>query len=127
MDYFHMMLKGNLGRDPELRYTPNGNKVCKFSVAVNRVYKNREGTEMQETMWFVVSTWDNLAELCNKYLSQGSKVLVEGRLNPDSETGGPKVYKRNDGSHGASYEVTSRRVIFLDGPGKEAQEEDIPF
>ena len=127
MDYDKMMFTGNLGRDPELRYTPNGKKVCKFSVATNRVYTNSQGTEIQETTWRVVSTWGNQAEVCNKYLSRSSRVFIEGRLNPDPETGGPKVYERNDGTPGASFEVTARRVIFLDGPGKEAQEDDIPF
>lgn len=127
MDYDKMIFTGNLGRDPEMRYTPNGKKVCKFPVATNRIYTNSAGKEIQETTWRTVETWENLAEVCNKYLSKGSRVFVDGRLNPDLETGGPRVWKRDDGTPGASYDVTARRVIFLDGPGKEAQEDDIPF
>jgi single-strand DNA-binding protein len=94
---------------------------------------------VKETVWFRVSTWDKIAEVCNQYLKKGSKVLVEGRFNPDPETGGPKLWTRQDGTAAASYEITAGTVRFLstraeDESGYTAGEsqaisepEDIPF
>lgn len=76
-----IMLIGNLGRDPELSYTPSGTAVCKFSIAVNRVTKSSTGERQDETDWFNIVAWQKLAETCNTYLRKGSKVFVEGRLS----------------------------------------------
>ncbi len=108
---------GNLGGDPEMRYTQSGAPVTNFSVAANRQWTGEDGVVHKETIWFRVSAWRRLAETCNEYLKKGRQVLVKGRLNADSETGGPRVYQRNDGTSGASYEVTARMVRFLGGPG----------
>ncbi len=76
-----IFLIGNLGRDPEMSYTPSGKAVTKFTLAVNRVQRNRESGEAQkETDWFSIVAWDRLAETCNTYLHKGSKVFIEGRI-----------------------------------------------
>ena len=75
-----IMLIGNLGRDPELNYTPSGVAVTKFSLAVNRVSKSPTGEKQTETEWFNIIAWRQLAETCNNYLHKGSKVFIEGRL-----------------------------------------------
>lgn len=139
MSYQKIIIVGNLGRDPEMSYLPSGQAVTNFSVATNRQYTASSGERVKETTWFRVSAWGRQAETCNQYLRTGSKVLVEGRLNPDKETGGPRVWTAQDGSARASFEITSERVVFMssrddqggfqDGePRQEVMEEDdIPF
>ena len=118
--YQKIIIIGNLGRDPEMRYTADGKPVTSFSVATSRKYR-----DISETTWFRVSVWGNQAESCNQYLQKGSKVLVEGRLSPDLSTGGPKVYQKKDGSFGAGYEINADTVRFLSTrAGAEAGEED---
>ena len=75
-----IMLIGNLGRDPEMNYTPSGTAVTKFSLAVNRVTKSPSGERQDETDWFNIVAWRQLAETCNTYLKKGQKVYIEGRL-----------------------------------------------
>jgi single-strand DNA-binding protein len=139
--YHTLVLVGNVGRDPEMRYTPSGQAVTSFSVATNRQYTSNNGATVKETIWFRVTTWGKQAEICNQYVKKGSKVLVEGRLTPDGETGGPRVWKAQDGTPRASFEVTANTVRFLstrgDGEGGGgdmgggnfvgAPDEDIPF
>ena len=115
-----VMIIGNLGRDPEMRYTPSGQPVTSFSVATNRQYTANSGETVKETIWFRVTTWGKTAEVCNQYVKKGSKVLVEGRLTPDVATGGPKVFTRQDGTTGASYEVSAQTVRFLSPKGEAA-------
>lgn len=115
MSYHTIILVGNLGRDPEMRYTPSGQAVTSFSVATNRVYTASDGQQVKETIWFRVTTWGKNAESCNTYLKKGSSVLVEGRLSPDLATGSPKIFTRSDGSPGTSFEVTASVVRFLTG------------
>ena len=76
-----IMLIGNLGKDPEMNYTPSGNAVTKFSLAVNRYKKSSTGERQEETEWFNIVAWDKLAETCNTYLHKGSKVFIEGRVS----------------------------------------------
>jgi len=116
-----LILIGNLGKEPEMRFTPSGQPVTTLSVATNRRYSGVNGQAVKETTWFRVTIWGKQAETCNQFLHKGSKVLVEGRLSPDPETGGPRVWETN-GRHGASYEVTSSVVRFLSG--REDGEED---
>jgi single-strand DNA-binding protein len=108
-----IILAGNLGRDPEMRYTPSGQAVTSFSVATNRQYTNNNGETVKETIWFRISAWGKQAETCNQYLKKGSKVLVEGRLTADAATGGPRIWTGQDGSPRASFEVSSQTVRFL--------------
>ena len=96
-----------------MRYLPNGQAVTNINVATNRVYTDSNGQKVTETIWFRVSIWGARGETVNQYLKKGSKVLVEGRLNADPETGGPRTFTRNDGSTGASFEMTGNNVVFL--------------
>ena len=116
---FHtIIIVGNLGKDPEMRYTPSGQAVTSFSVATSRKYTSSNGEQVNETIWFRVSAWGKQAEVCNQYLKKGSKVLVEGRLTPDKNTGGPRIWQKQDGSSGASFEVTAGTVRFLSSRGE---------
>lgn len=111
--YHTIIIVGNVGKDPEMRYTPSGQAVTSFSVATNRQYSASNGEQVKETIWFRVSTWGKQAEICNQYVKKGSKVLIEGRLTPDKNTGGPRIWTKQDGSAGASFEVTASTVRFL--------------
>jgi len=113
---FHKLtIVGNLGKDPEMKYTTDGKAVTTFSVAAS----NRK----DETVWFRVSTWDKQAETCNQYLHKGSKVLVEGALRADG-AGNPRVYERKDGlGWAASFEVVASSVKFLSGKDEPADQE----
>jgi single-strand DNA-binding protein len=133
--YHKLLIVGNLGKDPEMRYTPSGQAVTSFSVAANRQYTASDGQQVKETIWFRISAWGRQAETCNQYLHRGSRVLVEGRLNADPATGAPRIWTRQDGSPGASFEVTAATLRFLSTKGEEdalepdesTAEEDIPF
>jgi single-strand DNA-binding protein len=137
--YQTVIIVGNLGRDPEMRYTQSGQAVTSFSVATNRQYTTSNGEQVKETTWFRISAWGKQAEICNQYLRKGSKVLVEGRLTPDPGTGGPRVWTGQDGAPRASFEVTAQTVRFLSTRGEAesgeaggdlaepASEDDIPF
>lgn len=140
--YQKIIIVGNLGRDPEMRYMPDGTAVTNFSVATSRRWSGQDGQPRDETTWFRVEVWRRQAETVNQYLSKGSKVLVEGRIKPDPETGGPRLWNRQDGSVGASFEVVADAVRFLSSRGEEGgysggddeydaapaqEEDDIPF
>jgi single-strand DNA-binding protein len=116
--YQKLIIVGNLGRDPEMRYTSDGTPVTNFSVATNRKWNNPDGSQGEETVWFRVSAWRRLAETCNQYLQKGRLVLIEGQLKPDPATGGPRMWTGNDGVARASYEVTALTVKFLGGRGE---------
>jgi single-strand DNA-binding protein len=142
--YQTIIIAGNVGRDPEMRYTPSGQAVTSFSVATNRQYTNNNGETVKETIWFRISAWGKTGETCNQYLKKGSKVLVEGRLTADPATGGPRVWTGQDGSTRASFEISAQTVRFLSSrsdtdssgasiapaveeAGAPAENEDIPF
>lgn len=114
---------GNLGRDPELRYTPAGKPVTEFTVAVNRKWKDGE-----ETTWYKVTCWGPLAETTNQYLKKGRQVMVIGDQLKAS------AWKGQDGEPRATLELTARDVRFLGGSGEPeydsggyTSEEDMPF
>lgn len=114
--YQKVIIVGNLGGDPEMRYMPDGTAVTNFSVATNRRWTNPStGQPGEETTWFRVSVWGRQAETANQYLSRGRRVLIEGRLQPDPQSGGPRTYTRQDGTVGASYELRAFTVQFLGG------------
>jgi single-strand DNA-binding protein len=128
-----MMVIGNLGTDPEMRYTPNGNAVTSFRIAVSRSYTPKGGERRQETEWFRVVAWNQQAESCNQFLQKGKRVYVEGRLKSDTWEG-------RDGQTRFTNEIIADRVLFLDRqpvvtvPGDEAYgentgvgDEDLPF
>lgn len=122
--YQKTIITGNLGRDPELRYTPTGTAVTNFSVAVNRKWTDQNGEQQEKVTWFRVSAWDKLAELCNQYLAKGRLVLVEGEVEATA-------YTDQDDEARASLELTARNVRFLGSPGSTAAEgtgsEEPPF
>jgi single-strand DNA-binding protein len=101
-----IMLIGNLGRDPELQVTPDGTPVTKFTLAVNRYSKTSSGERKEETDWFNVSAWRQLAETCEKYLHKGSKVYVEGRLSQ-------RKYTDREGAQRTSIDVTITEMEML--------------
>ena len=101
-----------------MRYTPSGQAVTSFSVATNRQYTASNGEQVKESIWFRVSAWGKQAEVCNQYLRKGAKVLIEGRLTPDKNTGGPRIWSMQDGTAGASFEVTASTVRFLSSRGE---------
>jgi len=101
-----IMLIGNLGKDPDMSYTQAGIAVTKFSLAVNRVTKAADGTRQEETEWFNIVAWRNLAETCNTYLRKGSKVFIEGRLTQRKYTG-------NDGIQRTAVEVIANDMEML--------------
>ena len=102
-----VMLIGNVGTDPEMRYTANGNAQTTFRMAVNRTYTGQDGERHEETEWFSVVTWNKLAETCSQYLQKGRSAYVEGRLQTRSWEGpdGQKRYRT---------EVIANTVQFLD-------------
>ena len=105
-----VMVIGNLGTDPEMRFTPNGNPVTSFRIASSRTFTAPDGERKQETEWFTVITWSKLAEQCNQFLSKGRKAYVEGMLRTHSWEG-------KDGQKHFKTEIVANRVIFLDRPG----------
>lgn len=111
--YQSTTIVGNLGKDPEMRYAPSGTAVTSMSVATNRKYTGSDGQVVKETIWFRVSVFNKQAEACAQYLKKGSTVLVEGRLQSDLKTGGPKIFTRQDGTVGASFEIVANTVRFL--------------
>lgn len=102
-----VMIIGNVGTDPEMRYTPNGNPVTSFRIATNRVYTSPDGERHEETEWFTVVAWNQLAEQCNQYLNKGRRAYVEGRLRSRSWEG-------QDGQTRYRNEIIANRVLFLD-------------
>ncbi|MBF0253023.1 MAG: single-stranded DNA-binding protein [Candidatus Omnitrophica bacterium] len=103
-----VFIMGNLTRDPELRYVPSGAAVASFTVAVNRVYKDKAGEKKEETSFIKVIIWGKMAEVCGEYLSKGKPVLVEGRLQSRSWEG-------TDGQKKSAVEVIASTVQFLGG------------
>ena len=110
-----MIVIGNLGKDPEMRYTPSGQAVTNFTVATNYKYTTAEGESREETEWFRVSAWGRLAETCNQYLAKGKKVYVEGRLSS-------RTYETREGETRFSNEIRASDVRFLDSGGSRAEE-----
>lgn len=132
---------GNVGSEPEMRFTPSGKPVTSFSIATNRAYTTPEGERKQETEWFNVVAWDRLAEQCNQFLAKGRLVYADGRIHT-------RTWQGQDGQQHSRMEVIANRVIFLDrrsstspleekvddgGAGKvddggaEIEPDDIPF
>jgi single-strand DNA-binding protein len=109
---------GNVGNVPEMRYQPDGTAVTNFSVATNKRWKDAGGADRSVTTWFRVSTWGKMAETMNQYLEKGALVMVRGELSCDEATGGPKLFKRGDGTVGATYEVKADKVKFLSSKNK---------
>ncbi len=112
-----VMIIGNLGRDPEMKYTQTGTPVTQFSVAVSRTRKSPDGQQIDETEWFRVVAWERLAETCNEYLRKGSKVYIEGRLQTRKWTG-------QDGQERTTVEVVANEMLLLDSRQQGGYEGD---
>ena len=97
---------GNVGNEPEMRFTPNGKPVTSFSVATNWLYTSSEGERRQETEWFNVVAWNRLAEQCNQFLAKGRLVYAEGKIHT-------RNWEGQDGQQHSKIEVIASRVIFL--------------
>ena len=128
-----MIIVGNLGSEPEMRFTPNGNPVTSFRVATNWRFTNSQGERREETEWFTVVTWNRLAEQCNQFLTKGRLIYVEGRLRT-------RTWESQDGEKRFRNEIVADNVTFLDRQAAVASEdkveeaetgdldpEDIPF
>jgi len=129
-----VIIIGNVGNEPEMRFTPNGKPVTSFSVATNWVYTTPEGERRQETEWFNVVAWNRLAEQCNQFLAKGKLVYTEGRIHT-------RNWEGQDGQAHSKMEVVANRVIFLDRKAAvgatdektddtstaEMEPEDLPF
>ena len=129
-----VIIIGNVGTNPEMRFTPNGNPVTSFRMATSRTYTTSTGERRQETEWFDVVTWNRLAESCNQFLTKGQRAYVEGRLRT-------RTWEGQDGQRRSRIEIVANRVLFLDrrpvstvpetvpepGAGEELEPEDIPF
>jgi single-strand DNA-binding protein len=124
-----VMIIGNLGRDPEMRYTPSGRPVTTFSVATSRAWNTSEGEKHVETEWFNVVAWSNLAEICKQYLVKGQQVYIEGRLQT-------RHWDDQEGNKHTSVEIVANEMIIL-GERRETgetttesesvEEEEFPF
>ncbi len=121
-----VQLIGYLGRDPETRFTPTGQKVCRFSVAVSRRWTSKEGESKEATDWFNIEAWDRLGEICQEHLKKGSLVYLEGRLHTDT-------YEK-DGEKRYSTKVVALQMQMLDRKPSEGEpvapppdDEEFPF
>lgn len=119
--YHRVILVGNLGRDPEMRFTPAGDPITTFSVAVEDGFGER-----QKTIWFRVSTFGKQAESCNEYLVKGQQVAVEGRVTTD-ENGNPRLWQGSDGAWHANNEIVADRVKFGRKPGGHGPDAGLDF
>jgi single-strand DNA-binding protein len=108
-----VILVGNLGADPELKYTPSSRPLCNLRIATTEVYKDKSGQRQEKTEWHRVTVWGDQAENCNKYLSKGRSVYIEGRLQTRS-------YDKEGQKHYAT-DVVADRVVFLGGGGGEGR------
>tara|TARA_B100000745_G_C19831866_1_gene275300 strand:+ start:83 stop:508 length:426 start_codon:yes stop_codon:yes gene_type:complete len=135
-----IMVIGNLGADPEMRYTPNGNPVTSFSIATSRSWTSSDGERKEETEWFRVVAWNQLAERANQFLTKGKRAYVEGRLKSNQ-------FEGQDGQVRHTNEIIANQIMFLDPrtedpangsatetpsepekpQNQESQEDDIPF
>ena len=112
MSFNRIILVGNLGRDPELRYTPQGTPVCSFSMATNERRKDRNGEMQDQTTWFKVTLWGRQAETASQYLHKGKPVYIEGRLRVEEWTD-------RDGKPRQTLEVTATDMQFIGSRGEE--------
>lgn len=135
-----VILIGNLGKDPEMRFTASGSAVTNFPVATTRFTRTADGTSQEETDWHTVVAWDKLAETCNQYLRKGSKVYIEGRLQTRSwdDPTGQKRYKteiiahemimldsRQEGGNGAGNGAARREALSV--VGGPMDDNSLPF
>lgn len=117
-----VQLIGNLGKDPEIRFTLEGKQVAKFSMAVNRTFKNKDGESIEDTQWFNIEAWTGLAKVVEDHLKKGDRIYIEGRLKTES-------YDK-DGETKYFTKVVAKEMIMLgsfSSNGGDVEEDDIPF
>ena len=112
-----VMVIGNLGRDPEMRYTASGKPITTFSLATSRSWVTSDGERKEATEWFNVVTWGNLAEICNQYLRKASRVYVEGRLQT-------KTWEDSDGNKHCRTELVANEMLILDSRHNQRREQE---
>ena len=137
-----VMLIGNLGKDPELRYTTSGVAVATFSMATSDSWKDQEGNQQERTEWLNIVAWRKLAEICGEWLKKGKKVYIEGRIQTrsyDDKNTGQKRYiteivadslimlDGGGGARNASSESPGERQPSADQPVAQSQDDDLPF
>jgi single-strand DNA-binding protein len=124
-----VMIIGNLGRDPEMRYTPSGKPVTTFSVATSRTWSTSDGEKREETEWFNVVAWSSLAEICKQYLTKGQQVYIEGRLQT-------RHWDDQEGNKHTSVEIVANEMIILSerretgeasAEAESIEEDEFPF
>ena len=120
-----VMIIGYLGRDPEMRFTPNGKSVASFSLACDRTWKSSDGEKHTDTEWFNIVAWGDLAEISKQYLSKGSLVYVEGRLQT-------RTWSDNTGNQHKTVEIVARDILMIDSKNNinlatADDSEDFPF
>ena len=108
-DVNRITVTGNLGAEVDARFTGNGRIVSNFSVAVNQSYRNSDGETIKNTEWFRVVAWDKLGEICNEYLTTGTRVYIEGRLQQ-------RKYTAKDGSEKTAVEIIASEMTILSAP-----------
>lgn len=113
-----VILVGNLGADPELKYTPQSRALCNLRIATTEVYKDKSGQKKEQTEWHRVTVWGDQAENCNKYLAKGRSVYVEGRLQTRS-------YEK-DGQKHYTTDIVADKIVFLGGGKGGAAKESAP-
>ena len=111
-----IIIVGHLGKDPEIKYTPLGDPVCEFSMAVSESYKDKNGDKVKTTEWFRIVAWRKLAEICGQYLCKGKLVLIEGKLKTETW--------EKDGQKHSITKVIASNMQMLDSKKKEDQPED---
>ena len=128
-NFQQFIIIGRVGRDAEMRYTPSGQAVTSFSVAVSENY-TKDGEKVKSTIWVRVSAWGKLAEVCNQYIKKGKLVQCIGKLKGDT-AGNPRIFNKQDGTPSATFEMTANSVLFLSKDEAQAEpvqaEEDMPF
>lgn len=103
-----VMLIGNLGKDPEVRYTPGGQAVANFNIATNEAWTDKQGQKQERTEWHRIVVWGKVAELCGEYLSKGRQVYIEGRLQT-------REWTNKEGAKQYTTEIVANQVLFLAG------------
>ena len=108
-----VILVGNLGRDPETRYTGSGQAVCNFSIATSETFKDRNGERQKRTEWHKIVVWGKLAEICQQYLKKGSQIFIEGRIQS-------REWQDKEGNKRTSFEIVARDMRMLGSRGESA-------
>lgn len=112
-----VIIVGNLGKDPELRHTPQGNAVANFPIATSESWNDKDGSKQERTEWHRIVVWGKLAELCSKYLSKGRKAYVEGRLQT-------RAWDDKDGQKRYTTEIVATTVQFLDSANADRSQQN---